>query len=392
MKTLALSVMTAALLIWCGAAVAETMEFQQGVSPDASYEHDWADVVNVGISGSGWGAGALTRTNIGMRWNQSTDYEWVVTRYDLSDLAAMGAVTITGVTLEFSTMGADYMETASAEDAPDLWPATLTWNLYQIKEPNHIWIEGLGAAEGGNSVNELQWEVALEEVACWPFGGCTDAHLWPENHPLAPGRDAYNTYGTPIATVESTGDLGSYWGSPGKTIGLVFNAEGIAYIQSIVDGTIASGPDCGTFDDGCGDAGMLIEPPEELQGIGPTYYGNVRVATDDNETAAMRPKLIVEYTTGTVVPDVSGQSEGDAQQALEDAGYVVEVTYEASDSVPAGETIRTEPAAGSELDAGQTVTIIVSSGAAEVPVTGMVGLALLASACAVGAIRIVRRR
>lgn len=67
----------------------------------------------------------------------------------------------------------------------------------------------------------------------------------------------------------------------------------------------------------------------------------------------------------TTVPDVSGLSQQDAQEMLsQDANLNSTVTTEASDSVPAGQVIRTDPAAGSNAEVGDTITIVVSTGPA----------------------------
>lgn len=66
----------------------------------------------------------------------------------------------------------------------------------------------------------------------------------------------------------------------------------------------------------------------------------------------------------TRVPDVTGQTEEAARQAIEAAGYVVgEVTEENSTDTVSGRVIRTDPAADSELAKGETVNIVVSIGA-----------------------------
>ncbi len=96
---------------------------------------------------------------------------------------------------------------------------------------------------------------------------------------------------------------------------------------------------------------------------------------------------------GDTVPDVSGMTEEEATTALEDAGYVVEVEQESSDTVPEGGIIRTEPAAGEALAAGSTVTIVVSSGAvSDLPVAGLLGLALLGASCMGSAVALIRKR
>lgn len=72
--------------------------------------------------------------------------------------------------------------------------------------------------------------------------------------------------------------------------------------------------------------------------------------------------------------DVSGQSFESAKAALEAAGYVVQSRNEASDSVATGMVIGTEPAAGSMVPAGYTITLVVSSGSGNISVPSLVNV------------------
>jgi len=73
------------------------------------------------------------------------------------------------------------------------------------------------------------------------------------------------------------------------------------------------------------------------------------------------------------IPDVSGLSPKEARQRLEDQGLVVTLINKASDTVPKGSVIRTDPAAGTEISVGSTVKILVSSGTAQSTVPSLVG-------------------
>jgi serine/threonine-protein kinase len=73
------------------------------------------------------------------------------------------------------------------------------------------------------------------------------------------------------------------------------------------------------------------------------------------------------------VPDVVGNSQEDAEQTLEDAGFKTEVERAYSDSVPTGDVISTSPEAGRQATKGRTVTITVSRGLEGVAVPGLVG-------------------
>jgi serine/threonine-protein kinase len=84
-------------------------------------------------------------------------------------------------------------------------------------------------------------------------------------------------------------------------------------------------------------------------------------------TAAPGDTIEIRVSAGSntvAVPDVTNQPEGQARSALEGAGFTVNVTQEASDSVAEGNVIRTDPAAGSEVAPDSAVTMVVSTGPA----------------------------
>jgi serine/threonine-protein kinase len=75
---------------------------------------------------------------------------------------------------------------------------------------------------------------------------------------------------------------------------------------------------------------------------------------------------IVVATSGPepcTVPDVVGSTRSQAAATIEDADLAVGAVSEREDaSVAAGTVLQTSPTAGSELECGSTVTIVVSSG------------------------------
>jgi serine/threonine-protein kinase len=73
------------------------------------------------------------------------------------------------------------------------------------------------------------------------------------------------------------------------------------------------------------------------------------------------------------VPDVDGLSAGQARRRLEDAGFRVRVRERADDEVPEGDAIETQPAAGTQLEVGGAVTLVVSTGRTQVTVPSVVG-------------------
>ena len=73
--------------------------------------------------------------------------------------------------------------------------------------------------------------------------------------------------------------------------------------------------------------------------------------------------LVVSSGTPQVpVPAVAGLAEEEAARVIENAGFEVDRAVASSPTVPAGQVIRTEPAANTPLERGSTVTLIVSSG------------------------------
>jgi eukaryotic-like serine/threonine-protein kinase len=76
-----------------------------------------------------------------------------------------------------------------------------------------------------------------------------------------------------------------------------------------------------------------------------------------------------------VVPDVVGQTEAQAVEEVEDAGLDSIVRRRASPR-PSSEVFATEPGAGTQLDEGEDVILLVSTGPATASVPNVVGLPL----------------
>lgn len=94
------------------------------------------------------------------------------------------------------------------------------------------------------------------------------------------------------------------------------------------------------------------------------------------------PKIELTVSGGpgqAEIPDVSGQSQSEAEQQLTDAGFETTAETEASSDVDSGLVIRTDPAAGDMARRGSTVTVTVSSGAEQVSVPAVVGQTLNAA-------------
>jgi serine/threonine-protein kinase len=73
------------------------------------------------------------------------------------------------------------------------------------------------------------------------------------------------------------------------------------------------------------------------------------------------------------IPDVAGQSQKEATEALDDAGLEVAAKLGFSEDIPEGRAVGTEPAAGTELQTGAAVTLIISKGSNTVEVPDVIG-------------------
>lgn len=62
------------------------------------------------------------------------------------------------------------------------------------------------------------------------------------------------------------------------------------------------------------------------------------------------------------VPDVVGKKRTDAEKAIKAAGFKVKVTEDYSETTPEGSVISQDPDSGVSIDAGSTITIVVSKG------------------------------
>lgn len=89
------------------------------------------------------------------------------------------------------------------------------------------------------------------------------------------------------------------------------------------------------------------------------------------------------------VPSIAGKSFDEASAALKAAGFNPARRDDFSDSVPNGSIIGTDPAAGTEIQRGSTVTISVSKGPELVNVPNVVGLSVEAASTQLEAVGLV---
>lgn len=99
-------------------------------------------------------------------------------------------------------------------------------------------------------------------------------------------------------------------------------------------------------------------------------------------TLAVLVFLVLQQLSGSDTPvadliaveDVTGLTEEDALRAIQAQGLVAIPNRENSDGVDSGLVIRTDPPAGSPVEEGATVTVIISAGIEQFPVPSLVGL------------------
>jgi len=90
------------------------------------------------------------------------------------------------------------------------------------------------------------------------------------------------------------------------------------------------------------------------------------------------------------VPNVVGDTEAAATSAITSAGLTLgTVTPQSSGNVPSGDVITETPNAGTEVNSGSAVNLVVSSGPAQVAVPGVVGITQAAATTAITSVGLV---
>ena len=109
-----------------------------------------------------------------------------------------------------------------------------------------------------------------------------------------------------------------------------------------------------------------------------------------NEVIAQNPAALTELEQGeeieitissgavpVTVPGVVGQGANDAARFLQDRGFPSELVVEEGSTAPAGQVLRQDPAAGSEVAPGSTVVLFVAEGIQAIEVPEVKGMTLL---------------
>ena len=122
------------------------------------------------------------------------------------------------------------------------------------------------------------------------------------------------------------------------------------------------------------DAGFRTEERREFSDTVPN--GRV-IETSPSEGSVVRKGTTVTMIVSrgkekVAVPDVVGQPRAEAEAAIRNAELDVAVQEEESTDQDPGVVLRTDPAAGTQLAKGGTVTLVVAAAPAEVPVPGVI--------------------
>ena len=97
----------------------------------------------------------------------------------------------------------------------------------------------------------------------------------------------------------------------------------------------------------------------------------------EGEDVLQGSSLVLYVSSGSklrTIPDVSGQTAADAQAALEAEDLTVSAEERTNAKVAKGNAVKTEPAAGTEVEVGDAVTLVVSKGPKQVAIPDVVGL------------------
>ena len=180
---------------------------------------------------------------------------------------------------------------------------------------------------------------------------------------------------------------------PGMAKLRVWNATGATVqvqVGSIFDGPIEPGQGTELWTLPAGDSvPVVVDGAEAAVALAEDSYSDA-FAVNDSQRTAVAVSTIPSMTDliaaiappappdppapeGVPVPDVVAQPAADAQAAIEGAGLVAAVEDTPSNDIEVGMVIETSPAAGTEVELGSTVTMLVSTGPATVPVPDVVG-------------------
>ncbi|MEN0130457.1 MAG: penicillin-binding protein [Brevundimonas sp.] len=105
-----------------------------------------------------------------------------------------------------------------------------------------------------------------------------------------------------------------------------------------------------------------IEQFPERANVGPKPTKRPTQSATPTQSPTPTPTKTEDPSGGVVPSGLVGRLQADATSALTAVGLVPAVTSEYSDTVVVGRVIRTDPGEGAKIDAGGTVTLVISTG------------------------------
>jgi len=124
-------------------------------------------------------------------------------------------------------------------------------------------------------------------------------------------------------------------------------------------------------------AGFKVGSVLPTQTLSAAEIGNVVTQTPEPKSQARKRSEIVITVSGgqalVAVPTVVGKPQADAEKALKDAGFQVSIQQGFSATVVKGSVISQSPAEGQQVPVTTTIGIVVSQGAQNVIVPGVIG-------------------
>jgi serine/threonine-protein kinase len=111
---------------------------------------------------------------------------------------------------------------------------------------------------------------------------------------------------------------------------------------------------------------VVVDPAEPSNSVAKDSV--IRTDPAAGETVEAGSTVHIIPSAGITVPDVVNAPQEEAARTLQDAGFVVQVATEASDTVNQGLVIRTDPRGGTSASRGASVRMFVSTGSNRVAV------------------------
>ncbi len=96
-----------------------------------------------------------------------------------------------------------------------------------------------------------------------------------------------------------------------------------------------------------------------------------------NEEVDVESEILLRVSGGPgaiQIPNIEGQAEADGVRILEELGWIVEIERVESQDIREGFVVGTDPSAGNELEPGEIIRLLVSSGPGVVRVPNVLGL------------------